>query len=191
MFLQRRSAANEPMYMPPGTCYVYMTYGMYHCFNISSEEPGAAVLIRALEPISGIDSMERLRGMSGNKCQNFLSSILILANKLKSGKRISKVNELCNGPSKLCIAMDITKNNSNKVDLADLQNCQMWIEDDLKLDKKNIKLIQTSRIGIPRAEEWTDKPLRYYILDNNCVSKRDKKAEQAFQINQEECSELQ
>lgn len=41
------------MFMVEGTAYVYMTYGMYHCFNISSVEPGAAVLIRALEPMEG------------------------------------------------------------------------------------------------------------------------------------------
>lgn len=50
------------MYMPAGTCYVYMTYGMYYCLNISSEEPGAAVLIRALEPLMGITFMEEKRG---------------------------------------------------------------------------------------------------------------------------------
>lgn len=50
------------MYMPPGTCYVYFTYGMYYCFNISSKEPGAAVLLRALEPLEGIEVMRELRG---------------------------------------------------------------------------------------------------------------------------------
>ena len=43
----------EPMYMAPGTAYVYIIYGMYHCLNISSPEPGACVLIRALEPLQG------------------------------------------------------------------------------------------------------------------------------------------
>lgn len=61
LFLLRRSAANEPMYLPAGTCYVYMTYGMYHCLNISSKEIGAAVLIRALEPLLGIEIMEKRR----------------------------------------------------------------------------------------------------------------------------------
>lgn len=39
-----------------------MTYGLYHCVNISSKEPGAAVLLRALEPLTGIDHMEQKRG---------------------------------------------------------------------------------------------------------------------------------
>lgn len=47
--------------MEPGTAYIYMTYGMYYCFNISSEEPGGGVLLRALEPIQGFETMQELR----------------------------------------------------------------------------------------------------------------------------------
>lgn len=57
----KQTPRNEPMFMPPGTSYVYMTYGMYYCFNISAAEPGAAVLIRALEPLEGLDCMRNLR----------------------------------------------------------------------------------------------------------------------------------
>ena len=49
----KRTSRNAPMYGPPGTAYVYFIYGMYHCFNISSKESGACVLIRALEPLTG------------------------------------------------------------------------------------------------------------------------------------------
>ena len=49
----KRTARTEPVYMAPGTAYVYIIYGMYHCLNISSQEPGACVLIRALEPLQG------------------------------------------------------------------------------------------------------------------------------------------
>ena len=49
----KRTKRSEPMYMAPGTAYVYFIYGMYYCLNISSREPGACVLIRALEPVKG------------------------------------------------------------------------------------------------------------------------------------------
>lgn len=57
----RKTPGNEPMYMVPGTAYVYMTYGMYFCMNISSKEPGSAVLLRALEPVEGVEDMLKLR----------------------------------------------------------------------------------------------------------------------------------
>lgn len=49
----RRTARNEAMYAAAGTSYVYFIYGLYHCFNISSKESGACVLVRALEPVQG------------------------------------------------------------------------------------------------------------------------------------------
>ena len=49
----KRTARTEPMYMTPGTAYVYIIYGMYHCMNIHGQEPGACVLIRGLEPLKG------------------------------------------------------------------------------------------------------------------------------------------
>nr|CAH7716076.1 unnamed protein product [Callosobruchus chinensis] len=154
----RRSAANEPMYMEAGTCYVYMTYGMFFCMNISSKEPGAAVLIRALEPLYGMNTMEKLRGIS------------------------IKTEDLCNGPAKLCIAMKITKDGFNKVNVADLKNGEIWLEDDPDYDKEDVKIVQTTRIGIASAGEWATKLLRYYIFNNKCVSKRDKNAEKNLDV---------
>ncbi|CAH1099993.1 unnamed protein product [Psylliodes chrysocephalus] len=165
-FNGRRTEANEPMYMPIGTCYVYMTYGMYYCFNISSKEPGAAVLLRALEPLEGMEVMEKFR-----------------VQKTKSNNTKSlKIAKLCDGPSKLCIAFDIKKENVNKINLTDLKNDSLWLEDDPFYD--DFKVIHSARIGINRAEEWNTKPLRFYILNNESVSKRNKTAERQFEENQ-------
>ncbi|KAL3270871.1 hypothetical protein HHI36_021386 [Cryptolaemus montrouzieri] len=147
------------MFMPEGTSYVYMTYGMYYCLNISSKEPGAAVLIRALEPIEGLEQMEnnRLKKMKNKN----------------SSKKFKNI-ELCNGPSKLCISMDIRKENCNKIDLC--QNDYLWIEE--PGEKENFVVVTSTRIGVASAgEEWANKPLRFYIYQNPHVSKRDRKAE--------------
>lgn len=76
---------NAPMFGPAGTAYVYKIYGMYHCFNVvtNQEGVGEAVLIRALEPIEGIPLMQERRGKNEPK-------------------------DLCSGPAKLVDALGIT-----------------------------------------------------------------------------------
>lgn len=81
-----QTSRNAVMFGPPGKAYIYFTYGMYYCFNVvtNKEGIGEGVLIRALEPIKGINLM-------------------------KERRRLNKKELLCNGPAKLVIAMGITK----------------------------------------------------------------------------------
>lgn len=153
----RRTARNEAMYAASGTSYVYFIYGMYYCFNISSKESGACVLIRALEPIQGLDSMRKFR-----------------SEKRKQTSKILKDHELSNGPSKLCTAMDINKDNCNNIDL--VTSVEFWVEDTLALE--TFTVVHTTRIGIQSyGEESALKPYRYYVLGNKNVSIRDRSAE--------------
>lgn len=172
----RQTPGNEPMYMAAGTTYVYFIYGMYCCFNISSVEPGAAVLIRALEPVLGQSVMGKFRAGLCLDLLSFYAQIWLLPAKQKSPlKSPLKEKDLCNGPSKLCISLNIIKSNCNKIDLTESE--VLWLEDDgEKIEEKNIVI--STRIGIGSAgEEWVGKPLRFYVLGNPNVSKRDKKAE--------------
>lgn len=151
----KRTDRTEPMFMPPGTCYIYYIYGTYCCFNISSKGEGAAVLVRAAQPLTGVDVMNARR--QKNKRSN--------SNKCKTALKLS---ELCNGPSKMCQALAITKNELNKEDI--LTSDKIWIE--TAGDKVNDDEIEmTPRIGVNYAEEWADKPLRFVIKDNPYVSK--------------------
>ena len=137
-----RTERNEAMYMDPGTAYVYSIYGMYCCLNISSHGDGAAVLLRALEPVGGLEWMKRRR------------------------KAARKERDLCNGPAKLCQAMGIDRS-YNKVDLVSSQ--ELWMERDWR---EVGEVVSGKRIGIEYAgEEWSLKPLRFYLQDSPFVSK--------------------
>ncbi|XP_014276329.1 DNA-3-methyladenine glycosylase [Halyomorpha halys] len=150
-----------PTFMAPGTIYVTSVYGMYHVFNISSQGDGACVLLRSLEPISGLEEMKRKRSFFGKSAKKQLKSY--------------RLHEVCNGPSKLAIAFSIDKTFSGD-DL--VTSSELWIE--AGPEKVNDQeIVECPRIGINFAGPvWASKPFRYYLIGNSCVSKRDKYAEE-------------
>ncbi|BFZ02987.1 hypothetical protein BsWGS_06026 [Bradybaena similaris] len=154
----KRTERNEAMFMQPGTAYVYNIYGMYCCLNISSQGDGCAVLLRALEPLENIELMRTIRGSKSAKKQ--------------------KDKEMTNGPSKLCQALQISKQVFNQIDLT--SSDLMWLEkgDDVDSDA----IISCPRINIGYADDWKEKPLRFYVLGNYCVSVKDKVAEQQANV---------
>jgi DNA-3-methyladenine glycosylase len=93
---------NRVMFGPPGHAYIYFTYGMYHCLNLITEEDGfpAAVLIRAIEPVQGIDLMMRRRGKRNLK-------------------------NLTSGPGKLCQALGLDRSLNGE----DLYSGKIWVEE--------------------------------------------------------------
>eukprot|EP00795_Rhopilema_esculentum_P009329 gene9329-17030_t len=153
----KRTDRTEPMYMAPGTAYIYFIYGMYYCLNISSQDVGGCVLIRALEPLTGQKTMRKFR-----------------LEKRKSNNTTIKDPALCNGPSKLCTALKITKDGLNKENLA--SSSKLWIEAEEK--ECGFETVVSKRIGIDSyGSECSSKLYRFYILGNKCVSIKDKEAE--------------
>jgi len=121
-----RTRRTEPLYGPPGNAYVYFIYGMHWCINAVTRAEGlpSAVLIRALEPLSGIPLMRRRRP------------------KARSDR------DLTNGPGKLCAALGIDRH----MNALPLQRYPVVIRAGEAVRKSNVVI--TPRIGITQAADW-------------------------------------
>ena len=96
--------------------------------------------------------------------------------KRKETAKQLKDHELANGPSKLCTALDITKDKLNNTDMT--LSDQFWIEDSNLSKIEDFSVVHTTRIGIDSyGKDAAQMPYRYYILDNKHVSIRNKNAE--------------
>lgn len=140
----KRTARTETLFARPGTAYLYLIYGMYHCLNFVTEEEGepAAVLIRGAEPVANGDIIAKKRfgckekDMTAYQQRNFL-----------------------NGPGKLCKGLALSRR-ENGLDLtasaSELYVCEGRPPrpDDIQAGK---------RIGIDYAEEAADFPWRFYV----------------------------
>jgi DNA-3-methyladenine glycosylase len=135
---------------PPGHAYVYFIYGVHYCLNISCLPAGEAgcVLIRALEPVSGIANMAKARG---------------LADLDLTSKR--DLRKLASGPGKLCEALGITRPRDNGKDMLSPASDLQLMSDGFRTKEVAI----TQRIGITKSMEM---PLRYVVAGNAFLSRK-------------------
>ncbi|MBE6962987.1 MAG: DNA-3-methyladenine glycosylase [Ruminococcaceae bacterium] len=144
----RRTERTSTMFGPPGHAYIYLIYGMYHCLNFVTEPEGepSAVLIRAIEPVAGAETMHRLRfgdrPMTPYRSKNFM-----------------------NGPGKVCQGLQLTKAQNG----ADLTGDMLFVcqsPEDVGLPCPEIPAEQICsglRIGVDYAEEAKDFPWRFWL----------------------------
>lgn len=145
----RRTARTETLFAPPGTAYIYLIYGMYHCLNFVTEAEGepAAVLLRALQAAAGAETMARLRygdkPLTPYRQKNFL-----------------------NGPGKVCRALALTRA-ENGLDLTGDTLFLCDAPEDAGLPPFAVpagERIRTGpRIGVDYAEEARDFPWRFRL----------------------------
>jgi len=121
-----RTARTEPLYGKPGIAYVYFIYGMYWCFNAVTREENApsAVLVRAVEPVEGIELMRRRRP--------------------KARREI----DLTNGPGKLCLALGIGREHNG----SSLDRPPILIRGGESVSDADV--VVTPRIGITQSADW-------------------------------------
>jgi len=141
----RRTPRNETMWGPPGHAYVYFVYGMHYCVNVTTQPPGVpeAVLLRALEPLDGIELMRARRGLPEGP-----------------------VWKLCRGPGALCRAMGLTR----AQDGADLVHGRLRIVDAAPTPASRIA--RTARIGVAYAGTDALRPWRFMVRGSVAVSGR-------------------
>ena len=134
---------NEVMFREGGYLYVYFTYGMHFCCNVVTEREGkaGAVLLRAVEPIDGIEVMKQNRGFTADKVDDC---------------------NLTNGPAKLCEAFGLTREQNG----IDLLGSEIYVTQGEHIQKSQI--ISATRIGIKNGAE---KKWRFYIRNNSFVSR--------------------
>ncbi|XP_069186574.1 putative 3-methyladenine DNA glycosylase isoform X5 [Procambarus clarkii] len=162
-FNGKRTARTEPMYMKPGTSYVYSIYGMYYCFNISSKEylwagkPHWSSVVRWMQPLGPISLHASLR------VDLFPCLGVTITCSASVMLHVGSVTPSTRSPD-----------TSNKVDLTTSET--FWLEHGRFISEDQI--IVTKRVGIDSCgEEWAKKPLRFYVYNNKFVSVRDKEAE--------------
>ncbi len=143
----RRSNRNEIMYMDGGVAYVYLCYGIHHLFNVVTNKPETphAILIRALEPVKGIEIM--LKRVGKKKLDNTLTK----------------------GPGNLSKALGLFTKHSG----CSLRSKELFIADDgFVLSKKDIAA--SPRIGVDYAGNDALLPYRFYVKGNPFVSGKPK-----------------
>ena len=121
-----RTARTAPLYGAPGMSYVYFIYGVHWCFNAVTRAEGepSAVLVRALEPLKGIDLMRRRRAAAKRDI------------------------DLTNGPGKLCAALGITEAHN----ALPLQRSPVVIRPGMPIEAGRVLI--TPRIGIRHCADW-------------------------------------
>lgn len=134
---------NLVLFGPAGHAYVYSIYGQYFCMNISCEREGLAgcVLLRALEPVAGIAQMAANRGLD----------------------QYAPVRMIASGPSRLCLALGLTRPLHNGLDVTNAAS-SLQVRDD---GFPEPEAVITPRIGIKHAVDW---PLRFALSGHGCVS---------------------
>jgi DNA-3-methyladenine glycosylase len=124
-YLHRRNVRNEALFGPPGSWYVYLSYGMHWCTNLVCQQPGhaSAVLLRALQPLAGLEIMRSRRGGVPDR-------------------------DLCSGPGKLCQALGIDR----ELDGKRMARSPVIVRPPSRQEEVQISV--TPRIGITKAADW-------------------------------------
>ena len=140
----KKTKRTKTMFEKGGLAYIYLIYGIYHCFNIvtAAKNDPQAVLIRGVEPVNSLELIKENRDIKS-----------------------SNIEDLTNGPGKLSEALEIDKS-LNGCDL--VKSNKLYLLDS---EDNNFEIVAAPRVNIDYAEEYKDKKWRFYIRGNKFISK--------------------
>jgi DNA-3-methyladenine glycosylase len=162
-----RTKRNAVMYGPPGVAYVYLVYGMHNCLNVVAEAEGrpAAVLIRAVEPVAGVDEMRvaRRRVLAERAARRGLDAADVAA------RRMDAVADarLAAGPGLVCAAFSIDRGDDGR----DLCDPAADLRLELQPGDSPPPIGTGRRIGVDyAAEPWRSRPWRFFVPGSPSLS---------------------
>ena len=138
----RRTKRTETMFAVGGTAYIFFIYGMYYQFNVVAGTDDVPHAV-LIRAVEPLENIEIMRQRRGQM----------------------KDQNLTSGPGKLCIALGIDKNFNNE----DLTGDKVWLETNAKIS--DAEIASGKRIGIDYAEEYAEKPWRFWLKGNSSVSR--------------------
>jgi DNA-3-methyladenine glycosylase len=144
-----RTARTAVMFGPPGHAYVYLVYGMHHCLNVvcGPEGSASAVLIRAVEPIAGVEMMRAARGTTAGPDAR-----------------------LGAGPARLCQALAIDRR-LDGIDLLADEGLRLCRAPGAAAAAGSDAIVNGPRVGVSYAGEWADQPWRFGIAGHPSLSR--------------------
>lgn len=143
-----RTPRTAIMFGPPGRAYVYLVYGMHHCLNVvcAAEGQAAAVLIRAIEPVAGLDAMRRARGRPHEATMR-----------------------LGAGPARTCQALSVDRRHDG-LDL--LHDERLWLASDGTEPLPDGQVLAGPRVGVDYAgAAWAGRPWRFALAGSPSISR--------------------
>jgi DNA-3-methyladenine glycosylase len=162
------TARNQVMFGPPGRAYVYLVYGMYDCLNVVTEPPGApaALLVRAIEPLEGIEAMRVDRIVRATTRRRTLTPDRVAA----EADRLAALSSerLASGPGLVAAAFGLDTGWTG-IDLCDPAS-PLRLES-APAGEARPEVVATPRIGIDYAgEPWTERPWRFVLRGHPSLS---------------------
>ena len=156
------------MFGPPGIAYVYLVYGMYDCLNIVTEPTGApaALLVRAVEPIEGVDAMREARLVSISRRRKRLDPAA--AERERERLALLPESRLASGPGLVAAALSIDRSLTG-ADLCDPAS-------HLRLESRSAgepagRIVTGPRVGVDYAGgDWAGRPWRFALADSPSLS---------------------